>query len=45
MHEAVTNASGGNDPGPGSFVIAMENFEQQWFMHPDPTVDLCVMPL
>ena len=44
VHEANTNSSGQHEPSPNSFAITMSNFEQQWFMHPDAAVDICVMP-
>lgn len=42
VHEAMTDNP--NEPAPRSFVITLNNFEQRWFMHPDPLVDFCVMP-
>lgn len=27
------------------FIIEIESFEKQWLPHPDPTVDLCAMPV
>jgi hypothetical protein len=42
VHEAMTDTP--NEPAPGSFVITLNNFSQRWFMHPDPLVDICVMP-
>lgn len=38
------NSSEKREPAPASFEIELPNFEQSWFMHPDPSVDLCVMP-
>lgn len=33
-------------PLPGQYIsCSMENFEDAWIMHPDPTVDLCIMPV
>jgi hypothetical protein len=42
LHEADTNA----EPKPsGRFVnVDLDNFEHQWFPHPDPQIDLCIMP-
>lgn len=44
VHEAIKNSSGQFEPSPTSFSITLGDFEQRWFMHPDPAVDICVMP-
>lgn len=42
LHEADTGA----EPKPsGRFVnVDLDNFEHHWFPHPDPQIDLCIMP-
>ena len=33
-------------PDIGNYInIELDNFEQRWIQHPDPTVDLCAMPI
>jgi hypothetical protein len=44
VHEAVKDRSGQVSPSPSSFSIMLKEFEQAWFRHPDPAIDLCVMP-
>lgn len=43
LHEAVNDGSGKPTPSAESFLVTMNEFEQGWFNHPDPEVDLCVM--
>lgn len=46
LHECSRDAEGKIDgPGTRSFPVTLNDFENRWFMHPDPEVDLCVMPL
>lgn len=43
LHEADTDTSAAPKPS-GRFVnVDLNDFEQQWFSHPDPAVDLCLM--
>ncbi|MBE7544090.1 MAG: serine protease [Bryobacteraceae bacterium] len=44
VHEALSSASGESGPSPTSFPVTITEFQSAWFMHPDPSADLCVMP-
>jgi len=45
LHECLRDQEGKvAGPAPTSFPVSMDDFERQWFMHPDPQVDICVMP-
>ncbi|MDR6883036.1 serine protease [Bacillus sp. 3255] len=37
--------SEGNPVDTEHYPIALDNFESRWFLHPEPEVDLCVMPI
>lgn len=42
----LTRTSENGEPVPGDFeAIVVDNFEQSWIPHPDPMVDLCIMPM
>ena len=43
VHEATKDSSGSLGPAPESFTIELRAFENEWFMHPDPAIDLCGM--
>lgn len=44
FHLTLINADGG--PDIGKYInVEFDNFEQRWIMHPDPNVDLCIMPV
>jgi hypothetical protein len=45
LHECLRDQEGKvTGPTANSFAVSMNDFERQWFMHPDPDVDICVMP-
>jgi hypothetical protein len=44
LHFTVSTADGQPDVGK-SFLWNVENFEKGWIPHPDPNVDLCIMPI
>src|SRR5258708_7862180 len=44
VHEALPSGSGEVGPSATSFPVTIAEFQSAWFMHPDPSVDLCVMP-
>ncbi len=44
VHEAKKDDTGKVSPTPESFEVSLSDFEKRWVMHPDPTIDLCVMP-
>lgn len=43
VHESAT-VDGKKRPSGNFFTIAINNFDGQWILHPDPKVDLCAMP-
>ena len=44
LHESLTDSSGQISPSSTSFPVTLSDFEKAWFKHPDPAIDLCVMP-
>jgi hypothetical protein len=44
LHEALPDPTSQAVPSASSFGVALNSFEKMWFMHPDPSVDICVMP-
>ncbi len=45
MHEAFTDNDGQIKPSQSSICIKLHEFENAWIGHPDPNIDMCVMPL
>jgi len=43
LHESQ-GSDGDRKPSGSYFTIGLDNFEKRWIGHPDPSVDLCVMP-
>jgi hypothetical protein len=38
--------NGAGDPIGGSSIrVVLDDFERRWIMHPDPDIDLCIMPI
>jgi hypothetical protein len=44
LHEALPDPTGQVIPSELSFGVTLTDFEKAWFMHPDPAMDICVMP-